>query len=64
MRFVRKGITGKEPSNGPLSGFEQRRALIVDDEIIFALNLEADMHALGFDICDLAAMDSKPPSLP
>ena len=39
---------------------EQRRALIVDDEIIFALNLEADMHALGFDICDLAAMDSKP----
>jgi DNA-binding NarL/FixJ family response regulator len=32
-----------------------RRALIVDDEIIFAINLEADMHALGFDICDLAA---------
>ena len=31
------------------------RALIVDDEIFFALNLEADMHALGFDICDLAA---------
>ena len=34
---------------------EQRRALIVDDELIFAINLEADMHALGFDICDLAA---------
>jgi hypothetical protein len=34
---------------------QRRRALIVDDEIIFALNLEADMHALGFDICDLAA---------
>ena len=32
-----------------------RRALIVDDEIIFAINLEADMHSLGFDICDLAA---------
>jgi CheY-like chemotaxis protein len=31
-----------------------RRALIVEDEIFFALNLEADMHALGFDICDLA----------
>jgi DNA-binding NarL/FixJ family response regulator len=31
------------------------RALIVDDEIIFAIGLEADMHALGFDICDLAA---------
>ncbi|HYM99116.1 MAG TPA: response regulator [Aestuariivirgaceae bacterium] len=31
------------------------RALIVEDEIFFALNLEADMHALGFDVCDLAA---------
>ena len=31
------------------------RALIVDDEILFAINLEADMRALGFDICDLAA---------
>jgi DNA-binding NarL/FixJ family response regulator len=29
--------------------------LIVDDEIMFALNLEPDMQALGFDICDLAA---------
>ena len=35
----------------PLQG---GRALIVEDEIFFALNLEADMHALGFDICDLA----------
>ena len=33
----------------------RRRALIVEDEIYFAINLEADMHALGFDICDLAA---------
>ena len=31
------------------------RALIVEDEIFSALNLEADMHALGFDFCDLAA---------
>lgn len=31
------------------------RALIVEDEIFFALSLEADMRALGFDICDLAA---------
>jgi CheY-like chemotaxis protein len=29
----------------------RRRALIVEDEIYFAINLEADMHALGFDIC-------------
>ena len=34
---------------------QHRRALIVDDEIIFAINLEADMRELGFDICDLAA---------
>ena len=34
---------------------DHRRALIVDDEIIFAINLEADMHELGFDFCDLAA---------
>src|SRR6478736_3219467 len=34
---------------------DHRRALIVDDEIIFAINLEVDMHELGFDICDLAA---------
>jgi DNA-binding response OmpR family regulator len=34
---------------------QHRRALIVDDEIVFAINLEADMHALGFDVCDLAA---------
>jgi CheY-like chemotaxis protein len=31
------------------------RALIVEDEIFFAISLEADMHALGFDTCDLAA---------
>lgn len=31
------------------------RALIVEDEILFAINLEADMHALGFEVCDLAA---------
>jgi CheY-like chemotaxis protein len=37
------------------SPLQHRRALIVDDEIVFAINLEADMHALGFDICDLAA---------
>jgi DNA-binding response OmpR family regulator len=31
------------------------RALIVEDETMIALGLEADMHALGFDTCDLAA---------
>jgi CheY-like chemotaxis protein len=32
-----------------------RRALIVEDEPIFAMGLAADMQALGFDTCDLAA---------
>jgi DNA-binding NarL/FixJ family response regulator len=30
------------------------RALIVDDEASFGISLEADMRALGFDVCDLA----------
>jgi DNA-binding NarL/FixJ family response regulator len=29
--------------------------MIVEDEIMIALGLEADMQALGFDTCDLAA---------
>jgi CheY-like chemotaxis protein len=33
----------------------QPRALIVDDEYLFALSLAADMQALGFASCDLAA---------
>jgi CheY-like chemotaxis protein len=32
-----------------------RRVLIVEDEIMVALGLEADMRSLGFDVCDLAA---------
>jgi CheY-like chemotaxis protein len=31
-----------------------RRALIVDDELVVAIGLKADMQALGFDVCDLA----------
>jgi two-component system, response regulator PdtaR len=33
----------------------RRRALIVEDEAVIALSLEADMRQLGFDTCDLAA---------
>jgi DNA-binding NarL/FixJ family response regulator len=32
-----------------------RRALIVEDEFWIAMGLEAEMHALGFDICELAS---------
>ena len=32
----------------------RRRALIVDDETSFGIRLEADLHALGYEVCDLA----------
>src|SRR6185312_15104279 len=32
-----------------------RRALIVEDETVFAMSLAVDMQALGFANCDLAA---------
>jgi DNA-binding NarL/FixJ family response regulator len=33
----------------------QRRALIVEDEYLFAMSLTVDMQALGFDTCNVAA---------
>jgi DNA-binding response OmpR family regulator len=33
---------------------ERRRALIVEDEFLIAHDLEASMHALGYDDCDVA----------
>jgi DNA-binding response OmpR family regulator len=33
----------------------QRRALIVEDESLFAMSLTVDMQALGFNTCDIAA---------
>jgi CheY-like chemotaxis protein len=41
----------------------RRRALIVEDEIVIALDLEEAMSALGFDCCDLAPSDRKARSL-
>jgi DNA-binding NarL/FixJ family response regulator len=47
----------------------RRRALIVEDELMIALDLEGAMSAIGFDICGLAstadtarsiAMDNQP----
>jgi DNA-binding response OmpR family regulator len=32
----------------------RRRALIVEDEFLIAHDLEASMHALGYDDCDVA----------
>src|SRR4029450_4279873 len=41
----------------------QRRALIVDDEVIFALNMEAAMQELGFHVSHLAAKGSQAATL-
>ena len=41
----------------------RRRALIVEDEIMIALDLEDAMFALGFDSCGLAPSDKKARSL-
>ena len=38
----------------------QRRALIVEDEYLFAMSLAVDMQALGFDTCDVAATHKTP----
>ena len=40
-----------------------RRALIVEDEIVIALDLEDAMSAMGFKHCDLASSDTKARSL-
>ena len=38
------------------SSHSQRpRALVVEDEVLIALSLEADLNELGFDVCGLAA---------
>jgi len=40
-----------------------RRALIVEDEITIALDLEDAMSAMGFNHCDLASSDRRARSL-
>jgi DNA-binding NarL/FixJ family response regulator len=45
------------------SSLPRRRALIVEDEIHIALDLETEMRALGFDVCGLAPSASKARSL-
>jgi DNA-binding NarL/FixJ family response regulator len=41
----------------------RRTALIVEDEILVALDLERTMAGLGFDVCGLASNDSNARSL-
>jgi two-component system, response regulator PdtaR len=41
----------------------RRRVLIVDDELMIAIDLQDAMAALGFDICGLASSDAKARSL-
>src|SRR3970040_1334843 len=40
-----------------------RRALIVEDEIVIALDLQDAMFTMGFDHCDLASSDRNARSL-
>jgi len=41
----------------PTSPPQRRRALIVEDEILIALDLEDAMSDLGFEVCPLASSD-------
>ena len=41
----------------------RRRALIVEDEFVIALDLEHAMSALGFEVCGLAPSDRAARSL-
>ena len=45
------------------SSSRPRRALIVEDEIVIALDLQDAMSAMGFDQCDLASNDRNARSL-
>ncbi len=45
------------------SSSRPRRALIVEDEIVIALDLQDAMSAMGFDQCELASSDRKARSL-
>jgi DNA-binding NarL/FixJ family response regulator len=52
---IKRGTAGKGVN--PMtqrSPPRRRRVLIVDDETSFGIRLEADMHALGYEVCDLA----------
>jgi hypothetical protein len=42
----------------------RNRALIVEDEFLIALDLEAAMTGLGFEICGLAQMPKRPARSP
>jgi hypothetical protein len=41
------------------SSSRPRRALIVEDEIVIALDLQDAMSAMGFDHCDLASTETR-----
>jgi len=46
-----------------LSSPHPRRALIVEDEIVIALDLQDAMFTMGFDYCDLVSSDRNARSL-
>src|SRR6476646_7677391 len=58
-RWGSKGTARKCESMTQDSSLALRRALIVEDEFLIALDLETDLCALGFNVCDLAANADK-----
>jgi two-component system, response regulator PdtaR len=52
---VTRALAGKREYMTQDSFAARRRALIVEDEFLIALDLKTDLCALGFDVCDLAA---------
>ena len=52
-----------EESMTQLQSPQGRRVLIIEDEFLIALDLEATMFKIGFDVCALAPSASKARSL-
>lgn len=50
-------LPGRSEDMRPTSPPRRRRALIVEDEILIALDLEDAMSDLGFEVCPLASSD-------
>jgi chemotaxis response regulator CheB len=64
-------LTARRPSPPPTSGFHPGRILIVEDELIVAMNLEKRLKVLGYQVCGtvssgedaLTAVESTDPDL-
>ena len=62
-RLDDRALPGSEEHNMAQFAPPRRRALIVEDEFMIALDLQDAMSALDFDVCGLAPTDRKARSL-